>query len=127
VGSPAEREAVAKISAKCRNSFTFGEAGMSTTGALGVVSAMVSAATFAVTGHWSRASTAAGAVVLLLAWLVLYVRVSAPVNRRLTDAATSGRVPTNARALQSSWDRVIVVRAVLQGLALTALCVTLIV
>jgi hypothetical protein len=107
------------------NMHRYGDRRMPVPGALGVVSAMASAALFAVAAHWIQALTAAGAMVLLLAWLLLYVRVSAPINRQLTDAAASRRVPTNARALQSSWDRVITARAVLQGLALTALCVTL--
>jgi hypothetical protein len=49
--------------------------------------------------------------------------VSAPINRRLISAANAGDVPPNARALQSDWDRIIVARAVLQGLAVAALCV----
>lgn len=66
-------------------------------------------------------------MVLLLAWIVLYVRISAPINRELTQAAASQQVPANARALQSNWDRIITARAALQGLAVVALCLTLIV
>jgi transposase-like protein len=44
----------------------------------------------------------------------------------LTAAADKHETPPNARALQHDWDRVIVPRAVLQGLAVAALCVNLI-
>jgi hypothetical protein len=56
---------------------------------------------------------------------VLYVRVSAPINRQLTAAAEAREIPANARALQANWDRVINARAMLQGLAVCALCVAL--
>jgi hypothetical protein len=56
---------------------------------------------------------------------VLYVRVSAPINRQLTAAAEARDIPANARALQANWDRVINARAMLQGLAVCALCVAL--
>jgi hypothetical protein len=62
---------------------------------------------------------------VLLVWLVLYVRVSAPINRQLTTAAKTGEVPSNARVLQSNWDRIITARAVLQGLAIASLCLAL--
>jgi hypothetical protein len=56
----------------------------------------------------------------------VYLRVSAPINRALTAAAMAGDVPANTRGLQGHWDRVITARAVLQGLAITALCVALV-
>ena len=62
---------------------------------------------------------------MLVAWLLLYLRISAPINRALTAAANRHETPANARALQHDWDRIIVPRAVLQGLAVVALCVSL--
>jgi hypothetical protein len=59
-------------------------------------------------------------------WLLLYLRVSAPINRVLTAAADNHETPANARALQRNWDRIIVPRAILQGLATAALCVSLV-
>jgi hypothetical protein len=64
--------------------------------------------------------------VVLAAWLVIYARISAPVNHALTAAATAGDVPPGARALQRRWDRVITARAILQGIAVAALCAALI-
>jgi hypothetical protein len=109
------------------NVHRFGDRRMPVPGVLGVVAAITSAALFAVAGQWAQSITAACAVVTLLAWIVLYVRISAPINRQLTAGATSRQVPANARVLQSNWDRIINVRAILQGLALVALCLTLIV
>ena len=78
-------------------------------------------------GRGHRTAAAAAAAFLLLAgWVVLYLRISAPINRTLTAAADAHETPSNARALQRDWDRIIVPRAVLQGLAVVALCVSLI-
>jgi hypothetical protein len=51
--------------------------------------------------------------------------VSAPINRQLTAAADTGQALPNGRVLQAKWDRIIGARAMLQGLALAALCVVL--
>lgn len=108
------------------NVHRYGDRRMPIPGVLGGVAAIASAALFAVGNQWAQTITASFAVVILLAWIVLYARVSAPINRQLTQAADSGQVPSNARVLQFNWDRIIDARAILQGLALTALCVTLI-
>ena len=59
--------------------------------------------------------------------MVLYLRISAPINRTFTAAADNHETLANARALQHDWDRIIVLRAVLQGLAVVTLGVSLIV
>ena len=79
-----------------------------------------------VAAHWAQAIAAGAALVLLLVWLVLYTQVSAPINRQLTAAADASQPLPNGRALQAKWDRIIDARAMLQGLALAALCLTLI-
>ena len=56
---------------------------------------------------------------------MIYLRVSAPINRQLTAAVDRAGPSVNARELQHNWDRVITIRAVLQGLAVTALCTAL--
>jgi hypothetical protein len=103
----------------------YGDRRMRFPGVVGIVAAAASAAIAAAAGRWTMASLAATALVLLLVWLVVYLRVSAPINRQLTAAAQAHDVPANARALQANWDRVINARAVLQGLAVCALCVVL--
>ncbi|WP_232000722.1 DUF1772 domain-containing protein [Mycobacterium kyorinense] len=109
------------------NVHRYGDRRMPVPGVLGAVAAIASAALFAVAGQWAQSITAFCAVVMLLLWIVLYARVSAPINRQLTRAAISRQFPANARVLQSGWDRIINVRAALQGLALAALCLTMIV
>jgi uncharacterized membrane protein len=84
--------------------------------------AVLAAATGIVFGVGAVArGSAAVALVALLTWLVLFVRVSAPVNRLLRAAAAAGTVPPETRALQRRWDSVLWARAVLQGIALVAL------
>ncbi|HEY3653203.1 MAG TPA: hypothetical protein VGL33_34920 [Streptosporangiaceae bacterium] len=95
-------------------------------GILGVAAAGAAAALAAAADRTAAAATAAAAFLLLVGWLVLYLRISAPINRTLTAAADAHQTPSNARALQRDWDRIIVPRAVLQGLAVVALCVSLI-
>jgi hypothetical protein len=74
----------------------------------------------AAAGHPARSATAGAAFLLPAVWVLLHLRISAPVNRELTAAADAHQTPANARALQRDWDRVIVPRAVLQGLAVLA-------
>ncbi|MGV0047265.1 DUF1772 domain-containing protein [Mycobacterium colombiense] len=103
----------------------YGDRRMPVPGVLGVVATAVSAALAALTGHWARAIAAGAALVLLVIWLVLYTRISAPINRQLTAAADAGQTLPNGLALQAKWDSVIGARAALQGLAVVALCVVL--
>jgi hypothetical protein len=103
----------------------YGDRRMPVPGVLGVLGAAVSAVLAAVAAHWAQAIPAGIALVLLLVWLLLYTRVSAPINRQLTAAADAGQTLPNGRALQAKWDSIIGVRAGLQGLAVAALCVTL--
>jgi hypothetical protein len=107
------------------NVHRYGDRRMPVPGVVGMIAAAASVALMAAAGRWTAALMAATAVALLLGWLVLYLRVSAPINRQLTAAAQAHDIPVNARALQANWDRVINVRATLQGLAVCALCVAL--
>ncbi len=61
------------------------------------------------------------ALLALLTWLAIYRRISAPINAKLRGAAASGSVPSDTRELQQRWDRVIWLRAALQGVALASL------
>jgi hypothetical protein len=107
------------------NVHRYGDRRMPVPGVVGLVAAATSAALAAWAGRWDEAVPAAVAVFLLLTWLVLYTRISAPINRQFVAAARSRDVPSNARALQDNWDRIINARAIIQGLAVTALCLSL--
>jgi hypothetical protein len=109
------------------NVHRYGDRRMPVPGVLGMVAAAISAAFAAASGRWTQAGAAGVAVGLLLVWLVLYLRVSAPINHKLTAAADHPEPPTDARALQRNWDKVITTRATLQGLAVAALCLTLLI
>lgn len=96
-------------------------------GVIGIAGALVGAALAAWAGRWPEAIAAATAAALLLIWLALYVRISAPINRQLSAAAAEGETPVNARALQQDWDRIINARAIIQGVAVAALCIALVI
>jgi hypothetical protein len=103
----------------------YGDRRMPVPGVLGIVATATSAVLATVAAHWVQAIAAGAALVLLLIWLLLYTRVSAPINRQLTAAADAGQRLPNARALQAKWDSIINARAGLQGLAVAILCVVL--
>ena len=103
----------------------YGDRRMPVPGVLGIVATAISAVLATVTEHWAQAIAAGAALVLLLVWIVLYTQVSAPINRQLTAAADADRTLSNGRALQAKWDGIIDARAMLQGLAVAALCVVL--
>lgn len=125
------RPALARVDDRALGAVTgyvhrYGDRRMPVPGVIGVAAAALSAALAALAANWAQAIPAGVAVVLLLVWLLLYIRVSAPINRELTAAADRGQVLPDVRMLQANWDRIITARAVLQGLALAALCLALI-
>ncbi|WIM85767.1 DUF1772 domain-containing protein [Candidatus Mycobacterium wuenschmannii] len=103
------------------NIHRYGDRRMPVPGVLGLLAAAISAGVAAASGHWVQAGAAGVAFVLLVGWLVIYLRVSAPINRELTAAADGSGVTIDAPALQRKWDAVITARATLQGLAVAAL------
>jgi hypothetical protein len=109
------------------NVHRYGDRRMPIPGVLGIIAAGTCAAAAGIAARWVEAILAITAVGLLLAWVALYLKVSAPINRQFTRAAEVGDVPANARVLQRNWDRIITTRAILQGLAVAALCATLLI
>jgi uncharacterized membrane protein len=94
-------------------------------GAVGLIAAFATAALAAANSRWGSAAAGSVATLALAAFLVVYSRVSKPVNARLTAAAIADEVPPDARQLQARWDSVINARVALQAVALTALCIGL--
>ncbi|MDT5274818.1 MAG: hypothetical protein QOG95_1750 [Mycobacterium sp.] len=109
------------------NIHRYGDRRMPVPGVLGLVAAAISAALAAASGRWSQAGVAGVAVGLLLAWLALYLTVSAPINRELVAAVGQPESALDVRALQRNWNKVITTRATLQGLAVAVLCLTLLI
>ena len=116
----------ATLTAIMGNVHRFADRRMPVPGILGVIAAAVASVLAAVAGHPAGSATAGAAFLLLVVWVLLYLRISAPINRRLTAAADAHETPANARTLQRDWDRIIVPRAVLQGLAVLGLGASLI-
>jgi hypothetical protein len=107
------------------NVHRYGDRRLPAPGVIGIVAASLGGVLAASAGRWPVAIAAATAVASQLVWLALYVRMSAPINRQLSAAAKAGDTPVNARALQQEWDRIINARAIIQGAAVAALCVAL--
>ena len=116
----------ATLTAVMGNVHRYGDRRMPAPGILGIITAAAASILAAVAGHRAESVTAGVAFLLLVGWVLLYLRISAPINRTLTAAADANETPANARALQRKWDHIIVPRAVLQGLAVAALGVSLI-
>ena len=106
----------ATLTAVMGNVHRFGDRRMPVPGILGMIAAAAASVLAALAGR-PIASATAGAAWLLVVWVLLYLRLSAPINRILTAAADKHETPANARTLQRDWDRIIVPRAILQGLA----------
>jgi hypothetical protein len=116
----------ATLTATMGNVHRFADRRLPVPGILGLIAAAAASVLAAVAGHPGAAASAGAAFLLLLVWLLLYLRISAPINRRLTAAADAHETLANARTLQRDWDRIIIPRAVLQGVAVAAVCAALI-
>ena len=103
----------------------FGNARMPVPGILSVVAGAAATLTAFLAGHPAAGAAAGSALLLLLVWLVLFNRISLPINKVFIEAAEAGQVPAGARRLQERWDSIINLRAVLQGVALLGFCLTL--
>ena len=108
------------------NVHRFGDRRLPVPGILGLIASAAACVLAALADQPAASATAGAALALLIAWLLIYLRISAPINRTLTAAVDQHETPANARALQHDWDHIIAPRAILQGLAIAALCVGLI-
>jgi len=63
----------------------------------------------------------------LILFVVAYARFSKPINQIQTEAAENGKSLDNARELQASWDRSLIIRVPLLVLSLLAQCLVLLV
>jgi hypothetical protein len=116
----------ATLTAAMGNVHRFGDRWMPVPGVLGLVASAVSGILFVIAGHALSAFIAGAAALLWIVWLILYVRISAPINRLLTAAADRHETAVDARGLQRGWDRIIWLRAALLALAVLAVAVALI-
>ncbi len=99
----------------------YGDRRMPIPGCIAIVAAITSTAAAALAGSTGRLAAGLAALVALLAWITLYFRVAAPVNRVLTAAARAHTTPDDTRDLQARWDSVITARALLMAVAVAGL------
>lgn len=64
------------------------------------------------------------AIVAMVLYLFIYIKISKPVNAKLTEAANTMKILNNARELQNRWDSVIAIRALLLTFILTLICLS---
>ena len=99
----------------------FGDARMPIWGVLAILSNLL-LALFSRSGHrgfyWLSLS-------VLILFVVIYDRLSKPINRLQTEAAKTGGRLDSARALQASWDRSLMMRVPLLAVSMLAQCVAL--
>ena len=63
----------------------------------------------------------------LILFVILYNLLSKPINRIQTAAAKAGKTLDNARELQASWDRSVMIRLPLLVVSLLAQCLVLLI
>src|SRR5215470_1864824 len=66
-------------------------------------------------------------ILMLILFVVFYNLLSKSINRVQTEAAKTGKRLDNARELQASWDRVLLIRVPLLVVSLLAQCLVLLV
>jgi hypothetical protein len=66
-------------------------------------------------------------LLVLILFVVIYARLSKPINQMQTKAAKSGESLSNARELQASWDRSLIIRVPLLVVSLLAQCLVLLI
>jgi hypothetical protein len=65
-------------------------------------------------------------VLTLICFVIVYNRLSMPINRLQTEAAKTGRSLANGRELQASWDRSLMIRVPLLAVSMLAQCLVLV-
>ena len=100
---------------------SFADARMPIWGVLAILSNLL-LALFGGSGHRVFYLTSFG---MLIAFLVIYNLLSKPINRLQTEAAKTGEALDNARELQASWDRSVMIRTPLIVASLLAQCLAL--
>ena len=66
-------------------------------------------------------------LLMLILFVIVYDRLSKPINRLQTAAAKTGKNLNNGRELQASWDRSVMIRVPLLVVSLFAQCLVLLV
>jgi len=81
----------AALTAVMGNVHRFGDRRLPVPGILGIIASAAASLLAALAGRPVASATAGAALALLVVWVLLYLRVSAPINRALTAAADKTR------------------------------------
>ncbi len=103
----------------------YGDKRMPVVGAVATAATVLSGVAAAIAGSYASTALVASAFLAAIAWLVVFGRISAPLNKVLTAAAVADETPDDVRGLQERWDGVINLRALLQGYVVLALCLAI--
>ena len=83
----------ATLTAVMGNVHRFGDRRLPVPGILGLIASAAACVLAALADQPTASATAGAALALLIAWVLLYLRVSAPINRTLTAAADQHETP----------------------------------
>ena len=91
------------------------------------MSAILSNFLLVVLGRRGQRGFYSASLLMLILFVVIYARLSKPINRLQTEAARTGESLNNGRELQASWDRSLIIRVPLLVVSLLAQCFVLLV
>jgi hypothetical protein len=101
----------------------FGDARMPIWGVLAILSNLFLAAFSRSEQRWFYLAS----LLTLILFVVVYARLSKPINQIQTKAAKDGKSLNNGRELQASWDRSLIFRVPLLVVSLLAQCLVLLI
>jgi Domain of unknown function (DUF1772) len=78
---------------------------------------------FSTSGRWFYLAS----LLMLILFVIIYNRLSKPINRLQTEAARTGERLDNGRELQASWDISVMIRVPLLVVSLLAQCLVLLI
>jgi hypothetical protein len=124
VGRPALRLASSSAATEVMGFFhMYGDARMPLWG----VSAILSNLLLAVFSRSEQRWFYCASLLMLILFVIGYLRLSKPINQIQTEAAKTGESLNNGRDLQASWDRSLIIRVPLLVVSLLAQCLVLLV
>jgi hypothetical protein len=117
VGRPALRLASPSAGTEVMGFFhMFGDARMPIWGAAAILSNFL----LAVLGRSEQRWFYLASLLMLILFVISYLRLSKPINQIQTEAAKKGESLDNGRELQASWDRSLIIRVPLLVVSLLA-------
>ena len=124
IGRPALRLASSSAGTEIMGFFhMFGDARMPIWGVLAIVCNLLLAVLSRSEQRWFYVAS----LLMLILFVIGYLRLSKPINQIQIEAAKTGRSLDNGRELQASWDRSLIIRVPLLVVSLLAQCLVLLV